>query len=156
MPSPTPQCCSYGKGSFWVALDYSCQLIIYIYIYILTCTCISFHPGRVKPASSQASTAYRCLCCSLKKILWNLIEGRVPSPTRRNALFAADFPQTHWQSDPRPLVARIDFSWIFTRYIYIGYKNVNKRMLLLLLHKKNTLKIPVANVVHLLAEWSET
>ena len=31
----------------------------------------------------------------LKKILWNLIERRVPSPTQQNTLFATDFPQTH-------------------------------------------------------------
>ena len=37
----------------------------------------------------------KVICCSLKKILWDLIEGNVPSPTRKNALFAADFPQTH-------------------------------------------------------------
>ena len=40
-------------------------------------------------------------------------------------------------------------------YIYVGYKNVNKRtLLLLLLH--NTLRIPFANGVRLLAERSET
>ena len=41
-------------------------------------------------------------------------------------------------------------------YIYkpIGYKNVNKWTLLLLLH--NTFKIPLAYVVHLLAKRSET
>ena len=60
-----------------------------------TCTCIGFHPGWVESASSRASTAYRCLCCSLKKVLWDLIEGRVPSPTQKNNLFAADFPETH-------------------------------------------------------------
>ena len=48
-----------------------------------TCTCIGFHPGRVELASSRASTAYWCLCCSLKKILWDLIKGRVPSPIRK-------------------------------------------------------------------------
>ena len=53
--------------------------------------------------------------CSLKKILWDLIEGRVPSPTQKNALFAVEFPQTHWQSDPRQLVVVTDTSWIFTR-----------------------------------------
>ena len=34
LPSPTPQCSSYWKGSLWVALDYSCQLYFTIYIYI--------------------------------------------------------------------------------------------------------------------------
>ena len=52
---------------------------------------------------------YRCLCCSLEKILWDLIGGRVPIPTQKNALFAADFPQTHWQSDPRPPIYQV---WI--------------------------------------------
>ena len=53
---------------------------------LLTCTCIGFDPGRVEPASSRASTAYRCLCCSLRKILWNLIERRVPTHPRENAV----------------------------------------------------------------------
>ena len=35
------------------------------------------------------------ICYSLKKILWDLTEGRVLSPTWKNALFATDFPQTH-------------------------------------------------------------
>ena len=40
-------------------------------------------------------------------------------------------------------------------WLLIGYKNVNKRtLLLLLLH--NSLKIPLANVVRLLAKQSET
>ena len=55
-----------------------------------------------------------CLCCSWKKILWDLIEGRVQSPTRKNALFATDFQQMHWQSDSRPPVAWTDTSWVFT------------------------------------------
>ena len=36
VPSPTPWCCSYQKGSLQVTLNYSCQLyftFIYIYIY---------------------------------------------------------------------------------------------------------------------------
>ena len=37
VPSPTPQCSNYWKGSHWVALNYSCQLI-YIYIYMHTHT----------------------------------------------------------------------------------------------------------------------
>ena len=35
-PSYTPQCGTYLKKSFWVALNYSCQLYIYIYIYTHT------------------------------------------------------------------------------------------------------------------------
>ena len=57
------------------------------------------------------------ICCLLKKILWGLIEGRVPSPTRKNALFAADFPQTNWQSYPRPPVAGTDTSWFYQIWI---------------------------------------
>ena len=34
-PFPTPQCCSYWKGSLWVALDYSRQLYLYILLAIL-------------------------------------------------------------------------------------------------------------------------
>ena len=34
-PSPTPQCSSYWKESFWIALDYGCQLY---FIYILSFT----------------------------------------------------------------------------------------------------------------------
>ena len=33
VPSPTPWCCSYWKGSFWVTFNYG-LLYIYIYIYI--------------------------------------------------------------------------------------------------------------------------
>ena len=33
-PSPTPWCCSYWKGSLWVAFDYSRPIYIYIYIYV--------------------------------------------------------------------------------------------------------------------------
>ena len=90
---------------YYIYYDIYYITLSYYINYILTCTCIDFHPGRVEPASSRASTAYRCLCCSLKKILWDLTEGRVPSPTQKNALFTADVPQTHWQSDPRLLVA---------------------------------------------------
>ena len=32
--------------------------------------------------------------------------GKGPKSYPENALFAADFPQTHWQSDPRPPVCR--------------------------------------------------
>ena len=51
-------------------------------MYVLTC--IGFHPGRVELASSRVS-------CLLKKILWDLIGGRVPSHTRKNALFCRRF-----------------------------------------------------------------
>ena len=44
---------------------------------------------------------------------------------------------------------------LFERIEPIGYKNVNKQTLLLLL-LDNTLKIPLANVVRLLAERSDT
>ena len=36
-PSPTPQYCSYWKGSFWVTFKYGRQAYIYIYIYIYIC-----------------------------------------------------------------------------------------------------------------------
>ena len=71
--------------------------------YLLACTCIGFSPW-------SGWTGFLSSKCSLKKILWDLIEGRVPSPTRKNALFVIDFPETHWQSDPRPPVAGTDTS----------------------------------------------
>ena len=50
----------------------------------------------------------------------------------KNVLFAADFPEMHWQSDPRPLVAGTDTSWIFTSIIIVctqlngsKYSNMN-------------------------------
>ena len=111
-------------------------------LYLLTCTCIGFPPGRVElgfslvglnwlppwsgwtgflPGRVELASSLVGLNwlppeqCSLKKILWDLIEGRVSSPTRENALFAADFPQTYWQSDSRPPVTGTDTSWIFLK-----------------------------------------
>ena len=105
----------FHDSSYWLNLPWLEENLLkqYPYIPLYLLTCIGFHPGLVESASSRASIAYRC--CSLKKIIWELIKGRVPSPTRKNALFAADFPQTHWQSDPRPPGAGTDTSWIFTR-----------------------------------------
>ena len=43
VPSPTPQCSSYWKGSLPVALDYSRQLYLYIYIYLYICHYVQIH-----------------------------------------------------------------------------------------------------------------
>ena len=42
------------------------------------------------PIGKKCLETYR-----MRLVLWDLIEGRVPSPTRKNALFAANFPQKH-------------------------------------------------------------
>ena len=98
------------------------DIYIYIYICLLTCTYICFHPGRVEPASSWTSTAsYHCLYCSLKKILWDLIEGRVPSPTRKTPCLPQIFHR-RIDGDPRPLVAGTDTTRIFTRAPLAGLR----------------------------------
>ena len=44
VPSPTPWCSSYQKGSFQITLDYSCQLyLLTIYMYVLMRQKILFH-----------------------------------------------------------------------------------------------------------------
>ena len=39
-PSPTPRCSSYWKGSFWVALNYGHQLILFC---VCVCVCVCVH-----------------------------------------------------------------------------------------------------------------
>ena len=96
---------------YYHQLDYTCIRTTRIH----TCTCLGFHPGRVEPASSEESNILL-----IEEDILEFDWGNCPIPTRRNALFAADFAQTHWQSDPRPPVAGTDTSCIFTRALLSG------------------------------------
>ena len=50
-----------GKLGYQIIFnEFSSYRVSYSFV-LLTCTCISFHPGRVEPASSRASIAYRYL-----------------------------------------------------------------------------------------------
>ena len=84
-------------------------IYIYIYTYLRESAFTLFGLNRLPPEQVL-----------MKKILWDLIEGRVPSPTRKNALQI--FQQTHWQNDLRPPVTGTDASWILTRAPLAGLR----------------------------------
>ena len=82
-PFPIPWCCSYGKGSLRVTLDYGRQLYLLIYIYIKlhvvqllkheTHGCIHYHVNSHIRVSSRpiGCPVYMALChiCSLMKAI---------------------------------------------------------------------------------------
>ena len=117
--------CTYAKANClkwncfcpWNCIIMVTELFdIELFWHLLICTYLYLY--RLSPWLGW--TSFLPSKCLLEKTLWDLIEGRVPSPTQKNTLFATDFPQTHWQSDPRPSVAGTDTSWIFTRAPLVG------------------------------------
>ena len=93
-PYPTLWCRSYWKGSHRVSLDYGHQLYLLYddivasieedvknsnYHFIINSTYLYLY--RLSPWSGWSG--FLPSKYSLKKILWNLIEERVPSPTRK-------------------------------------------------------------------------
>ena len=94
VPSPTPRCSSYWKGSFPVALDYSCQLLLNQLIGLLGKVFINglrdlgSIPDRVIPKTLKIVLDTSLLNTQQYKVLlrvkWsNPGKGVVPSPTPR-------------------------------------------------------------------------